>query len=191
MKKLAISIFILITIFTSYPQTRLSVGLGYDVSFPTGKFGDMVKTGSNWSLFAEYPLSDNLSIQLITGYMVMPVDIDPIGYVGQVITFDFKSIPVKTALKYFLTDNLFLQGELGAGFVRVTVTGTDYNANKTTESTEYKARFTCGAGLGTLFHLSPQSQINLTAKYIYLNSGYSFGFNHILLGMGLVVHFDI
>lgn len=191
MKKWFAFIGFLLISFTSYPQNKLSVGLGYDVAFPTGGFNDVVKTGSNWSLFAEYPVSNDVSVQIITGYMLMPLDTDPIGYKGQVFTIDFKSIPVRAAVKYFLYDNLFLQGEIGTGFVKVTLVSTDFNGNKTSESSDYQAKFAFGGGLGTLFHLSDQSLINLTAKYIYLNSGYSFNFNHILLGAGLVIHFDI
>lgn len=191
MKKVFTILFLLLISFTSYPQDKLSVGLGYDVAFPTGSFADMVKTGSQWSLFAEYPAFENMSVQLIAGYLIMPVNLDPIGYKGQVIRFDFKSIPVNAAVKYFLYYNFFLQGEIGADFVKVTVVASDFNANETKESTEYETKLTLGAGFGTVFHLSPQSQINITAKYIYLNSGYSFNFNHIMLGAGLVIHFDI
>ncbi len=191
MKKYFTLLCLLLISFTSYPQNKLSVGIGYDVAFPTGDFIDVVKTGSNWSLFAEYPVMEKMSVQFLTGYMIMPLNAEPTAYQSQVFTVDFKSIPVKAAVKYFLYYNFFLQGEIGAAFVKATLVSTDYNGEETQKSSDYQAKFTLGAGMGTLFNLSELSQVNITAKYIYLNSGYSFNFNHILLGAGLVVHFSI
>jgi hypothetical protein len=191
MKKLFTLMCLCLISLTSYPQNKLSVGIGYDVAFPTGDFIDVVKTGSNWSLFAEYPVMDKMSVQFLTGYMIMPVNAEPLAYQSQVFTADFKSIPVKAAVKYFFYYNFFFQGEIGASFVKATIISTDYNGDETKESSDYQAKFTLGAGMGTLFNLSEQSLVNITAKYIYVNSGYSFDFNHILLGAGLVIHFDI
>lgn len=192
MKKYFIVICLLLVTYYSNGQNRLSVGGGYDVAIPVGELGDIAKTGSNWSLFAEYPLNKEISLQLLTGYMIMGVDIEPIAAQGQVITFDLKSIPIKGAVKYFFYEELFFQGEIGVSFIKVSALLSDFNANETNESTDFQAKFTLGAGFGTSFKLSDQSLINLTAKYMYVNGGdLSLDFNHFLVGAGLVIHFDI
>jgi len=192
MNKSFILICLLLVTYYSNGQNRLSVGGGYDVAIPVGEFGEKVKTGNNWSLFAEYPLNKEISLQLLTGYMTMGADMEPIAVQGQVVTFDFKSIPLKGAVKYFFYEELFFQGEIGVNFVKVSVLAEDFNANQTKESSDYQAKFTLGAGFGTSFKLSDQSLINLTAKYMYVNGGdLSLDFNHFLVGAGLVVHFDI
>lgn len=192
MKKSLIIISLLLLTYCSYGQTTLSVGGGYDIAIPVGELGDIAKTGHNWSLFAEYLLNKEVSLQFLTGYMIMPVDIEPIAVQGQVITFDLKSIPIKGAVKYFFYEDVFLQGEIGVSFIKVSALLTDFNANKTNESTDFEAKFTLGAGIGTSFHLSEQSAINLTGKYMYVNGGdLSIDFNHVLVGAGLVIYFDI
>jgi opacity protein-like surface antigen len=192
MKKYLMGMCLLLVTFYSYGQTKLSVGGGYDIAIPLGDLGDIAKTGHNWSLFAEYPLNKEVSLQFLAGYMIMPVDFEPIAAQGKVITFDLKSIPIKGAVKYFFYEDVFLQGEVGVSFLKVSALLTDFNANETNESTDFEAKFTFGAGIGTSFHLSEQSSINLTGKYMYVNGGdLSLDFNHILVGAGLVIHFDI
>jgi hypothetical protein len=192
MNKSLIIICLLLITFYSNGQNRISVGLGYDVAIPVGDLGDIAKTGHNWSLFGEYPLNKEISLQLLTGYMIMAVDMEPIAAQGQVVTFNLKSIPLKGAVKYFFYEDVFLQGELGVSFIKVSALLEDFNANATNESTDFQAKFTLGGGIGAAFHLSEQSLLNLTGKYMYVSGGdLSLDFNHILIGLGLVVHFDI
>jgi hypothetical protein len=188
-----IAIFILIAFcHPVHSQNRISVGVGYDVAFPVGDFADLAKTGSNWSIFAEYPINPKISFQLLSGYLIMPVDIPPIGLQGQVITFDLKSIPVKGAAKYFFYDELFVAAELGANFIKVTKQFKGSYGESSTESSNYEAKFAAGLGLGTVFHLAERSQINLIGKYIYVNGGdLKLDFSHFLIGASLVVHFDL
>lgn len=184
-------IFSLINI-VSYSQNRISVGLGYDIAIPLGDFSDIAKTGHNWSLFGEYPINPKISFQLLSGYMIFPVDIEPIATQGKVITFDLKSIPIKGAVKYFIYDELFLVGEVGVNFIKVSADFQGSYGDVTTESTDFQAKFTMGAGVGTSFRLSDQSLINLTGKYVFVDGGdSSINFSHFLIGAGLVVHFDI
>lgn len=176
----------------SFSQNKISVGLGYDVALPAGNFVDVAKTGHSWTLFGEYRISPQYSVQLLSGYMIFPVNIEPIAAQGKVITFDLKSIPIKGAVKYFLYDEFFLVGEIGANFIKVSADFQNSYGETTNETTDFQAKFTMGAGLGTVFHLSEQAQINLTAKYDFVDGGdLSTDFSHFLIGAGLVIHFDI
>jgi hypothetical protein len=192
MKKIVLlTTFALLSVM-SYSQNRISVGLGYDVAFPMGDLADVAKTGHSWTLFGEYPINPKYSVQLLTGYMIFPANIGDIGYKGKVITFDLKSIPIKGAVKYFIYDEFFLVGEIGVNFIKVSANFQDSYGETTTESKDFQAKFTMGAGIGTAFKLSDQSLITITSKYLYVNGGDSeIDFSHILLGASLVIHFDI
>jgi len=192
MKKFMIFTAVILFSIISYSQNKISVGLGYDVALPAGNFVDVAKTGHSWTLFGEYRISPQYSVQLLSGYMIFPVNIEPIAAQGKVITFDLKSIPIKGAVKYFLYDEFFLVGEIGANFIKVSADFQNSYGETTNETTDFQAKFTMGAGLGTVFHLSEQAQINLTAKYDFVDGGdLSTDFSHFLIGAGLVIHFNI
>lgn len=192
MKKFMIFTTVILFSIISYSQNKISVGLGYDVALPAGNFVDVAKTGHSWTLFGEYRISSQYSVQLLSGYMIFPVNIEPIAAQGKVITFDLKSIPIKGAVKYFLYDEFFLVGEIGANFIKVSADFQNSYGETTNKTTDFQAKFTMGAGLGTVFHLSEQAQINLTAKYDFVDGGdLSTDFSHFLIGAGLVIHFNI
>jgi len=192
MKKLVVIICVLILSSFSYSQNKISVGLEYNVAFPTGDFADVAKTGHSWTLFGEYRINPKYSVQLLSGYIIFPVNIEPIAVQGKVITFDLKSIPIKGAVKYFIYHEFFLIGEIGVNFIKVSADFQNSYGETTNESTDFQAKFTMGAGLGTSFRLSDQAQINFTGKYAFVNGGdLSINFNHFLIGAGLVIHFDI
>ena len=192
MKKLVVLICVIILSSFSYSQNKISLGLEYDVALPAGDFADVAKTGHSWTLFGEYRINPQYSVQLLSGYMIFPVNIEPIAAQGKVITFDLKSIPIKGAVKYFLYDEFFLVGEIGANFIKVSADFQDSYGETTNETTDFEAKFTLGAGMGTVFHLSEQAQINLTAKYDFVDGGdSSIDFSHFLIGAGLVIHFNI
>lgn len=192
MKKFLVLVCIMVLTSLSYSQNKISVGLEYDVALPAGDFADVAKTGHSWTLFGEYRISPQYSVQLLSGYMIFPVNIEPIAAQGKVITFDLKAIPIKGAVKYFLYDEFFLVGEIGASFIKVSADFQDSYGETTNETTDFEAKFTLGAGMGTVFHLSEQAQINLTAKYDFVDGGdSSIDFSHFLIGAGLVIHFNI
>jgi len=166
--------------------------LGYDVALPLGDFIDVAETGHSWTLFGEYRINPKYSLQLLSGYMFFPATIEDIAYQGKVITFNIKSIPIKAAVKYFFYDELFLVGELGVNLMQLSAEFQNSYGDESNESSDYQAKFTAGAGVGTVFKLSEQSLINITAKYNYVNGGDSkIDFSHILIGASLVIHFDI
>ena len=192
MKKFMIFTAVILFSIISYSQNKISVGLGYDVALPLGDFIDVAETGHSWTLFVEYRINPKYSLQLISGYMFFPVNIEPIAAQGKVITFDLKSIPIKGAVKYFIYDEFFLIGEIGVNFIKVSADFQNSYGETTNESTDFQAKFTAGAGVGTVFKLSEQAQINLTAKYAFVDGGdLSTDFSHFLIGAGLVIHFDI
>ena len=192
MKIILIIAFFLIAVTSLFSQNKISAGLGYDVALPLGDLADVAKTGHSWTLFGEYPLNPKFSLQLLTGYMIYPANIGDIGYQGKVITFDLKSIPIKGAVKYFISDGLFLIGELGVNLIKVTANFQNSYGETTNESTDFQTKFTVGSGAGYAVKLSDQSLINITGKYLYVNGGDSeIDFSHILFGASLVIHFDI
>jgi opacity protein-like surface antigen len=192
MKKWVIVICVIIFSTFSYSQNKISVGLGYDVAFPLGDFADIAKTGHSWTLFGEYRISPQYSVQLISGYMTFPANVEDIAYQGQVISFTIKSIPIKAAVKYFFTDQLYAIGELGVNLINLTANFQNSYGDESNESSDYQTKFTAGLGVGTAFNLSEQALINITAKYNYVNGGdANIDFSHILLGASLVIHFDL
>ncbi len=187
------ALIVLLTLVTIYPQKKIMVGVGYDVAFPTGQLADYADAGSNWSAFVEYPINKQWGIQFLTGYMIMPIKDDySLAAQGNVYTLDLKSIPVKGAAKYYIYDEFFFQGELGVTFLKGSLKTTDFNANTETQSTDYEAKVTAGGGFGGAFKLSDMSQLNFTAKYMFVDGGdAAIDFNHFLLGIGLVALFDL
>jgi hypothetical protein len=168
------------------------VGLGYDLVFPLGEFADIAGTGHNWSGFAEYPIDKQWGIQLMAGYMIVPVNEFSVAVQGRVITFDIKAIPVKGAVKYYIYDNFFLQGEAGVAFVKTATEFTNSYGDTDTESADFEAMFTAGGGVGGSFNLTDKSLLNLTGKYIFLDGGdISFDLNHFMIGAGLVLLIDL
>jgi hypothetical protein len=192
MKKIIVLITFILFSTISHSQNRISVGLGYDVAIPSGNFSDIAKTGHNWTVFADYPISPQFSVQLLTGYKIFAIDAEPIAYQGNVITFDLKTIPVKGAVKYFINPDLFLVGEIGVDFTKLSASFQAAYGDPTNQSTDFIAKFTMGGGIGTSFELSEMSSINITSKYVFVDGGdLSIDFSHFLIGAGLVVHFDL
>ncbi|MCU0343515.1 MAG: outer membrane beta-barrel protein [Ignavibacterium sp.] len=192
MKKLTVLICIIVLSSISYSQNKISAGLGYDVALPLGDFIDLAKTGHSWTLFGEYRINPKYSVQLISGYTIFPANIEDIGYQGQVINFTIKSIPLKGAVKYFFYDEMYMVGEIGVNFMNLTANFQNAYGDESDESSDYEAKFTAGAGIGTAFNLSEQALINITAKYNYVNGGdATIDFSHILIGASLVIHLDI
>ena len=190
--KTIFSIILLSAFCVIYPQSKLQVGLGYDLVFPLGELDDIAGTGHNWSVFAEYPIAPQWGVQLITGYMIIPVNEFSVAIQGRVITFDIKSIPIKGALKYYLYDNFFFQAEAGVSFVKTAAEFTDSYGETDTESEDFEAMFTAGGGIGGSFSLTDKSMLNLSGKYMFLDGGdISFDLNHFLIGAGLVLLIDL
>lgn len=189
--KIFVALLIFLTIGLN-AQNRISVGAGYETAIPVGDFNDLAKTGHIWKIFGEYSLSPKFSLQLISGIMTFPTEIPQIAVQGNVITFDLKGIPILAAVKYYVVEQLFVQAESGVNFIKVSADFQGAYGNPTTESSDYKAKFTIGGGLGYDFILSEQSSLNLSAKYIYVDGGdLNINFNHILIGAGLLIHFKI
>jgi hypothetical protein len=192
MKKLILLIVFCLLSITSYSQNRISVGFGYDVALPSGDFSDVAKTGHNWTVFGEYPISPKFSVQLLTGYKIFAIDAEPIAYQGNVITFNLKSIPVKGAVKYFINPDLFLVGEIGVDFTKLSGSFQAAYGDPIIQSSDFIAKFTLGGGVGTSFELSEMSSLNITGKYAFVDGGdLSIDLSHFLIGAGFVVHFDL
>lgn len=192
MKKLVLIFCVFLFTTSVFSQNKISTGLGYDVTIPLGDFRDIVKTGHSWTLFGEYQINRLFSIQLIAGYSIFPVNLEDIGFQGQVISFTIKSIPLKGAVKYYFYEEFFVLGEIGVNFMNLSANFQNAYGEESNESSHYQTKFTAGLGAGKAFMLSEQALINITGKYNYVSGGDSrIDFSHILLGASLVINFNI
>ena len=137
-------------------MTGKKLGIGADFAFPTGDFGDAYKLGYGGSLQFQMPIVTNLNFTLSAGYM---------NFRGKEIYLfddvhfrnpDYSAIPVKAGVNYFLAENIYVGGELGAAF------GTSDNAGT---SFVYTPR------VGVEFPVSDKGSIDLSARYESWSSG--------------------
>jgi len=128
-------------------MTGKKLGIGADFAFPAGDFGDAYKLGYGGSLQFQMPIVTNLNFTLSAGYM---------NFRGE--TFgatnlrypDYSAIPVKAGLNYFLAENVYVGGELGAAFGTSDDAGTSF---------VYTPR------VGVEFPVSDKGSIDLSARY--------------------------
>lgn len=125
------------------------LGVGAEFAFPMGDFGDVSKFGVGGSLLYQHPLANKLNFTANAGYLNFQGKDLTIGGT----TIDGGSIgviPVKAGLRYFLAENIFVNGELGAVF------GTEDG---------FGTRFAYSPGVGVEFPVADKSTIELAARY--------------------------
>lgn len=122
------------------------LGIGAEFAFPTGDTNDAYKLGFGGSLQYQYPIAPQLNFTASAGYL---------NFTGKDIGLglkirDYAAIPVKLGLRYFLAENFYAGGELGAAF------GTSDGAG---------TAFVYTPGLGVEFPVSDKGSIDLGARY--------------------------
>jgi hypothetical protein len=125
------------------------LGIGVDFAFPTGNFGDFTDFGYGGSLQYQVPIIEKLNFTASAGYLNFKgKDVTVAG-----VTFDggnVAAIPVKAGVRYFLAENFYVGGELGAAF------GTSDGAG---------TAFVYDPHIGVEFPVSDGGSIDLGARY--------------------------
>lgn len=140
------------------------LGIGAEFAFPTGTFGDVYDLGYGGSLQFQTPIAEKLNFTATAGYMNFKVK-DNFG------GGNFGAIPVKLGARYFLAENFYAGGELGASF------GTNKGAGTS---------FVYTPNIGVEFPVADNGSIDLgaryeawsnngTARFIGLRLAYNFG----------------
>lgn len=123
------------------------LGIGAEFALPIGDFADGWKLGFGGSLLYQHPVAPNLNLTANAGYISFKSKELPI--IGGTINTGF--IPVKVGARYFLAENFYINGELGAAFA----TG-DNNGG---------TAFAYSPGVGVEFPVADKSSIDLGARY--------------------------
>ncbi|WP_040627702.1 hypothetical protein [Mucilaginibacter paludis] len=135
---------------TTNSGVRLSVGV--DAGIPVGSFNDTHSWTLGGSVQADLPVAKQLFVTVNAGYD---------NYFGKSISntslnyTDIKLIPVKAGLKYFLVENLYVQGEAGASFL---TNKKDLGATKST-------LFAYAPQVGVLFPVGGKSFIDAGIRF--------------------------
>ncbi|WP_367868730.1 hypothetical protein [Pedobacter sp. WC2423] len=122
------------------------LGIGVDFGLPTGNFNNLYKLGVGGSLLFQTPIANNLNFTGSAGYLSFTAK----KFAGVKLYDNYAAIPVKAGLRYFLAENVFVGGELGAAFGTNTGAGTS---------------FVYSPNLGVEFPVADKSSIELGARY--------------------------
>jgi hypothetical protein len=117
MKKLLLSLAMVAGLgFAANAQTKDAamsgpkLGIGADFAFPVGDAGDVFDYGIGGSLLYQHPIANKLNLTGNAGYLSLKTK-EVLG-----TTANFGYVPVKVGLRYFLAENFYAQGEVGATF---------------------------------------------------------------------------
>lgn len=118
-------------------------GVAAEFAFPTGTFGDFYNLGYGASLQFQTPIAEKLNFTATAGYLNFKAK-DEFG--GGNVGF----VPVKVGARYFLAENFYAGGELGASFGTKDGSGT---------------AFAYTPNIGVEFPVSDKGSIDLGARY--------------------------
>ncbi|MBB2151508.1 outer membrane protein [Pedobacter gandavensis] len=122
------------------------LGIGAEFAFPVGNFGDFQNFGYGGSLNYQHPVAPNLNLTGSAGYINFQSKDLP--FVGKV---NSGFIPVKAGARYFLAENFYVNGELGASFA--------------TGSNNSGTAFVYSPGIGVEFPVSDKASVDLGGRY--------------------------
>lgn len=146
-------------------MTGPKLGIGAEFAFPTGSYGDVYKLGYGGSLLYQHPVAANLNLTGSAGYLSFKAK-DTFG------GGSYGSIPVKAGARYFVAENFFIGGELGAVFSTESGGGT---------------AFAYSPGIGVEFPVADKSAIELGARY----EGWSKNGTRSFVGLRLAYNFGL
>lgn len=163
-------------------MTGSKIGIGAEFAFPTGGFGDAYKLGYGGTLQFQTPIMDKLNFTASAGYLTFKgEDIANAG--GVTLKYaDLKVIPVKAGINYFLAENFYVGGELGAAI------GTGDNS---------KTSFAYTPHIGVEFPVSDKGSIDLSARYEEWSTNYdgpsgsTINFKSRFVGLRLAYNFGL
>lgn len=120
------------------------LGIGGDFAFPTGDFSKAIDYGAGASVNFQNPIADKTNLVLEAGYLSMTSK----SILG--ITFSYAYVPVKAGLRYFLAENLYAQGQVGAAIGA---------------KSGYKTGFLFAPAVGAEFPIGNKTTVDLGARY--------------------------
>ncbi|GAB1462446.1 outer membrane beta-barrel protein [Pedobacter sp.] len=125
------------------------IGVGADFAFPMGDFGDKYNFGVGGSLNFQAPIANKLNFVGEAGYLSFTgKEYTTLGVTVKAPTFG--TIPVKAGLRYFLAENFYAQGQVGAAFSTESGGGTS---------------FVYAPSLGVEFPVADKMAIDFGARY--------------------------
>lgn len=125
------------------------IGVGADFAFPMGDFGDAYNFGVGGSLNFQAPIANKLNFVGEAGYLSFTgKEYTTLGVTVKAPTFG--TIPVKAGLRYFLAENFYAQGQVGAAI------STEENG---------KTGFLYAPSLGVEFPVADKMSIDFGARY--------------------------
>jgi hypothetical protein len=97
----------------STPKSALRFGIGVEGLLPTGNLHDISNVGVGITPRLQYGVADNLALTLTSGYYnFFGKEIANTGFK----TSSYGMIPVKVGIKAFVSQNIYVGAEVGAGF---------------------------------------------------------------------------
>jgi hypothetical protein len=97
----------------STPKNAFRFGFGVEGLVPTGNLHDISNVGVGITPRLQYGVADNLALTLTSGYYnFFGKEIENTG----IKTKSYGMIPVKAGIKAFVSQNIYLGAEVGAGF---------------------------------------------------------------------------
>ncbi|MEJ7558749.1 MAG: hypothetical protein WKF66_10610 [Pedobacter sp.] len=153
-------------------MTGSKLGIGAEFAFPTGDFGDGYDFGYGGSLQFQTPIANKLNFIATGGYLnfqgkeIANVDNNVIKVA------DYGVVPLKVGARYFIAENFYAGGELGAAIG--TRSGSD-------------TRFIYTPHIGVEFPVADKSTIDLGARYeAWSNNG-----TYRFVGLRLAYNFGL
>ncbi len=121
------------------------IGVGADFAFPMGNFANGTDFGVGGSLNFQTPIASQLNFVGEAGYLSFMSKKNILGN-----TTSFGTIPLKAGLRYFLAENFYAQGQVGAAISTATGGGTS---------------FLYAPSVGVEFPVADKMAIDLGARY--------------------------
>jgi len=140
-------------------MTGSKIGIGAEFAFPTGDFGKAYDFGYGGSLQFQTPIANKLNFTATGGYLNFQgkENIVVNGVTGTLP--DYGVIPLKVGARYFIAENFYAGGELGAAI------GTGSGS---------ETAFVYTPHIGVEFPVADKSTIDLGARYeAWSNNGTS------------------
>lgn len=176
MKKLLFSLALVAGLgFAANAQTKKDpamggskIGVGADFAFPMGDFGKATDFGVGGSLNYQAPIGSKLNFVGEAGYLSFTSKKDALGN-----TTSSAAIPLKAGVRYFLAENVYAQGQLGASI---------------STATGGKTGFIYAPSVGVEFPVADKMAIDFGARY----EGWSYsGGTSSFIGLRAALNFGL
>jgi hypothetical protein len=150
MKKILLAALILCNV-AAFAQRTTKGSIGFEAGLPVGQADEVYSSVLGGTFKAEFPSSGSkaLNYTLTVGYQSFMVKSE------YSIIKNATYIPIKGGLKYFTSNNFYLEGELGASI----------NTNRYYGYTGSKTAFLYAPGIGVNFPLAGGNAFDLGLRY--------------------------